>query len=213
MRHALLLTGGLLTAAPAVVPGLAGQDLSQLFKELSGITIYAFTGRLAGPGFELLVELDSTRTWTYELGLGYEHLTGFAARAGTGLDLRGSLRTVPRLSLYAAPRVTLARSRPYIALNTGLVQLRTVRAYDTTGVQYGLEGDTFEFGFGVGLIHETGFFLEATYRDHSFQSVDYKFPPGTSAVPAGWPRALELSTFQVSIGYQSGKLRRPPGSD
>jgi hypothetical protein len=228
IHRALLLAAGLLTATPVVLRGPAAQDLAQLFKDLSGITIYGFAARLSSPGalrtadgllhdpwglrgvgFELLVEVDSTATWAFELGLGYEHVTGFVAPPSAGLDLRGSLRTVPRLSLYAAPTVTVATVRPYVTLNTGLVQLRTVRAYDSTGVQYGLEGDTFEFGLGAGLIHESGLFLEATYRNRALSSVDYKFPPGTSAVPPGWPRALNFTGFQVSFGYQSGRLRRP----
>jgi hypothetical protein len=225
----VLVVAALVTALPGALRA-QGQELVGLFKQVDGVAMYGFAGRLTrggplrtaagllddpwglrGVGFELIVELDTSATWDYELGLGFEHMTGFVARPGAGLDLRGSLRALPRLSIYAAPPpIAIKQVRPYFSLSTGLVQLRNVRLYDSTGVQYALEGDTFDMGVGVGVMHGSGLFVEASYRDCDVRSVDYKFPAGTTAVPVGWPRSLDLTGIQVSIGYQSGRLRRPP---
>ncbi len=102
-RGALLLVVTL-TGVPSYLPaqdlGLAG-----LFKEIDGVVIYAHASTLARPGplrtrdgllhdpwglrsagFELLVALDTAR-WDFEFALGYEHMAGFANRAGAAFDL------------------------------------------------------------------------------------------------------------------------------
>jgi len=222
MRRALALVTALLTAFTTALSA-QGQELVGLFKEVDGVVVYAHAGRLArtnalrapdglrGFGLELLIQLSpmsTTGKWSFELGLGYEHVVWGSGPPGVAIDLRGAIRTLPRLSVYAAPPGSGAL-HPYFGLGTGLVQLRTVRAFDAGGTQYALEGDTFEFGLLAGVSHQTGFFIEAAYRDCDFRSVDYKFPAGVTAVPPGWPRALNLTGFHLSAGFQFG---RPGGA-
>ncbi len=145
--------------------------------------------------------------WGLELGLGADYLTGFVAR-DPGLDLRGSMRGLPNLSAYASPPVAWGVFQPYLGLGVGFVQLWNVQGYDAEGRQYDLAGDTFQLGAMAGLYHDSGFFLEAAYRNRNFRSVRWGLPSGVEAVPAGWPRALDLSALLVSVGYQFGRLVR-----
>ena len=90
-------------------------------------------------------------------------------------------------------------------INFGVLQLWNVRAYDPEGAQYSVTGETYEYGGGLGLYLERwvrSLYAEASSRRRSFASLDWSFPGGISTLPTGWPRALNLSGVQLSLGWQ-----------
>jgi hypothetical protein len=151
----------------------------------------------------VLINLPSPTFATLELALGTSFLRGFEAKEPT-LDLRGAARSLPTVSLYASLNQSSAVS-PYIGINFGVLQLWNVRAYDPAGAQYSVTGETYEYGGGLGLYLERwvrGLYAEASYRRRTFSSLNWGFPGGVSTLPAGWPRALNLSGVQFSLGWQ-----------
>ena len=143
--------------------------------------------------------------WRFELGLGADYLTGFEAEEPT-LDLRGSTRGLPILAAYATAPIRWGTWRPYLGLNTGFLQLWNVKGYDPEGRQFDVEGETFQLGVAAGLYHESGFFLESSYRIRNFRSVEWGLPDGVDAVPEGWPRSLDVTALLFSVGYQFGRV-------
>jgi hypothetical protein len=174
---------------------------------------------LCGLGSEVLINLPSPTFATLELALGTSFLRGFEAKEPT-LDLRGAARSLPTVSLYASLNQSGAVS-PYIGVNFGVLQLWNVRAYDPEGAQYSVAGETYEYGGGMGLYLERwvrGLYAEASYRRRSFASLDWSFPGGVSTLPAGWPRALNLSGVQFSWAgrfrsVSAGGRRSTPGRE
>ncbi|CAN5147875.1 hypothetical protein BH24GEM2_BH24GEM2_07070 [soil metagenome] len=214
-RVLLLLT----LAAPGSAYSQVFGQLEQLFKQVNSISVYTHGGRilgtteldqrcagslgLCGLGSEVLINLPSPTFATLELALGTSFLRGFEAKEPT-LDLRGAARSLPTVSLYASLNQSSAVS-PYIGINFGVLQLWNVRAYDPAGAQYSVTGETYEYGGGLGLYLERwvrGLYAEASYRRRTFSSLNWGFPGGVSTLPAGWPRALNLSGVQFSLGWQ-----------
>ena len=77
------------------------------------------------------------------------------------------------------------------------------------GRNYPLAGDAFEAGLALGKAFESGFFMETSYRLRQLPSVEWKLPTGVTALPAGWPRSLDLSGWFVGVGWQ---FQRKPAS-
>lgn len=162
-------------------------------------------GALCGMTAEVFLDLPAPEGIVLELGLGTSFLRRLASDEPT-LDLRGSVRTLPAVSVYVTRPGFLGSSRwqPYAGMNFGFAQLWNARAYDPDGVQYELSGEAFEYGATLGVYLETppvtGLFVEASLRQRRFDSLGWRLPG--DALPAGWPRAINASTFLVSVGWQ-----------
>lgn len=216
----LLLLGGL----PGRANGQLLAPLESFFRRVDGLTVFASVGDLTsahdlktqdflgvnalrGMGLEVIIDLvpeaADSGLWDLELALGADYQTGFAALDPT-LDLRGSVRGLPTFSIYVTPPLEWHALSPYLGVNLGFVQLWNVQAYDPDGVQYDVDGDTFQMGLALGIYHNSGFFVEAAYRNRNFRSLHWGLPSGV--LPAGWPRSVDLSALLVSVGYQFGRL-------
>jgi len=72
-----------------------------------------------------------------------------------------------------------------------------------------VEGRTFTYGVVAGVALDAGWggnaFVEGGYRARRFPSLDYDT---SDPLPATWPRDLDLSGWQVAIGWQF-ELRSP----
>jgi hypothetical protein len=161
---------------------------------------------LCGMAAEVLIDLPSAGGADLELGLGASFLRGFEAVEPT-LDLHASLRSFPTLAAYAAlpERLGLGIFDPYAGVSFGLTELWSARGYDAEGLEYEVEGSTFDLGVGAGvyLLRPRGLFIEASYRWRDFGSVDWVFPDEAEPrLPEGWPRELNLSGWMLSIGWQ-----------
>jgi hypothetical protein len=199
----------------------AAQDpfgvLENLFESVNSIVFYAqgaalqsdehLTGdiggfAIGGVGVEVLLDLPNAGDTEFELGLGGNVFTGLEATEPT-LDLRASLRTLPAVSVYAAGIGVPADSPvdPYVGLSFGLAELWNARGYDADGNVYPVEAETFELGATAGLYVDKplpGLYVEVGYRHRRFGSVAWE----AETLPAGWPRALDASTWQAAIGWQ-----------
>lgn len=209
--------------ALAALPGPARAQaaIEALFSRTEAITVSGNAGCLVGSsltaggggcglygfGLEALINLaspdTSTSGWGFELALGYGQLSGFRSE-DPSLDLRGAVRSLPSVAAYASRRraMPLGFEQYYFGLHTGFLQTTKLQAYDAEGRQFSLSGETFEFGVSLGLYHRTGLFVEPTYRFRHFPSLEWTLPDGVGALPAGWPRSLDLSGPSVSVGYQ-----------
>lgn len=217
----LLALAGVLAATPAHAQF---DFLTELFDEVNSITVAVqgsqihHSGELraresdclgvgvCGMAAEVLIDLPSVAGADLELGLGTSFLRGFEATEPT-LDLRGSLRAFPTITAYASlpERLGMGIAEPYVGASFGLVSLWNARGYDPEAVEYGLEAETFEHGFTVGLflLRPRGLFIEGGYRWRTFESVDWELPDAAAEkLPANWPRDLDLSGWQVSVGWQ-----------
>lgn len=239
MRHftaaPLLAKAGLLcltgTSAPA-------QDLGavmSVFKNVNSVTLYAqgayfkdspeLTAAgskcrgfgICGMGSEVLITVASSNNAMIELGLGTSFMRGFRASDET-LDLRGAVRSFPTFTGYGTWPTLFGFSvaEPYVGLGFGLSDLWNVQAYDTAAIEYGLKGQTFDYGFVGGLYLNLpvvpGLFVEGSYRRRRFASLDWTLPSAAKEkVPDGWPRTLDLSGWGMAIGWQFDVGERKPG--
>jgi hypothetical protein len=157
---------------------------------------------LAGVGVEVLIDLPSVGGTEFELGLGGNTLTGLEATEPS-LDLRGSLRTLPAVAVYATGIGVSDGSpvEPYAGLSFGLAELWHARGYDADGAVYPVEAEAFELGATAGLYVDRvvpGLYVEVGYRHRHFGSLAWE----AEALPAGWPRALDASAWQAIVGWQ-----------
>lgn len=156
-----------------------------------------------GFGTEFLFDLVDGERASIELGLGYGQLTGFVADEAS-LDLRGSLRSFPTVSVYVS--TASGRLRPYGSLHSGLLDFWHMQAYDPEGRQYTLSGSIFEAGISGGAWVLPGLFAELSYRFRRFPGVTWGLPSGVPALPAEWPRSLDFSGLVLNVGLQ---VRKP----
>ncbi len=156
---------------------------------------------LLGYGVEILFALkDKPKApFSVELALGYNYLTGFRS-ANPALDLRGSMRTLPEVSVYATYQ-KVSRVEPYVGIHTGLLDLWHTQAYDTDRNQYKVSSESFQAGVTAGLVMN-GIWIEGSYRIRNFPSLDWEFPGDMTALPADFPRSLDLSGWNLRAGYQ-----------
>jgi hypothetical protein len=192
-----------------------------LFKSVNSLTFYVHGGDvigasevatecagfgLCGMGAEVLIDLPTVHGVHFEMGLGTNFIRGFASREPS-MDLRGSLRTLPMISVYGSRAGLLGTPAitPYAGVNFGLSTLWNTRAYDDTGAVYEMRGETFEYGVAAGFYLSggplPGLFMEGSYRQRRFASLDWGFP-GPRVLPANWPRELDMSGWLVSVGWQ-----------
>lgn len=221
-------------AALATTPARAQLDfMTGLFEEVNSVTIAVQGGRIpssqlraregecldvgiCGMTAEVLIDLPQVGGAELELGLGTGFWRGFESTEPT-LDLHGSLRSFPTLTAYLSlpEEWGLGIAEPYAGASFGLSSLWNARGYDEEGREFELEAETFEYGVSAGLylLKPSGLFIEGAYRWRRFESVDWTFPDEDDPVlPAGWPRDLDLSGWQLSVGWQF-RLRKPAGDD
>lgn len=170
-------------------------------------------GDLCGAGVELLLDLPSFSGGDVgvELGLGVDFTRGFKA-GSSAVDLRGSVRSLPTVAAYVSGLGEAMEDfpdslYPYFGLSFGLADLWNARAYDASGVQFELDGQTFDWGLSAGLAVDLGltaFLLtEATYLWRRFSSVEWTLPDAANEIlPPEFPRALELSGWRFRVGLQ-----------
>jgi hypothetical protein len=156
---------------------------------------------MLGYGAEILFALkdDAKAPFSVELALGFNYLTGFRSK-NTDIDLRGSMRTIPELSVYATYQKT-GVIEPYVGVHTGLLDLWHVQAYDPENRQYKIDSESFQAGVTAGIVVH-GMWLEGSYRFRNFPSLDYTTPEGVEAIPSAFPRSMDLSGFTLRAGYQ-----------
>lgn len=209
-----------------LAPGTAGAQelrmLEGLFNAVNSVTFSVHGGRLLGSadartaegvfgvrglGTEVFLNLRETETSLLELALGTSYLEGFRAAAET-LDLRGAVRSVPTIAVYS----TLLRPfgadavQPFVGASFGLTELWNAQAYDPQGTRYAVRGQTYDQGVAAGLHLNAGplagLFVETSFKRRKFFSLEWALPSGESRVPEGWPRAMNLSTWLLSAGWQ-----------
>ncbi len=156
---------------------------------------------LLGYGVEVLFALkdDPKASYSVELALGYNYLTGFRSR-NPALDLRGSMRTLPELSVYATYE-KMGRLEPYAGIHTGLLDLWHTQAYDADRNQYSVSSESFQAGVTAGVVM-SGIWIEGSYRIRNFPSLEWVLPGETTQLPAEFPRSLDLSGWNLRVGYQ-----------
>jgi len=194
------------------------EAVSGLFESLNSIAFYtqvgAFTnseeieGTLAdfgvsGIGAEALLDLPGLGETDFELGLGTSILRGFEATEPT-LDLRGTLRTLPSIAVYASGLGVPddAAVSPYLGVNFGILELWNAQGFDADGNVYAVAGETYELGATAGFYLEKtmfrGLYFEASYRVRDFESVTWS----AEQLPEGWPRAFDASGWNAIVGWQ-----------
>ncbi|NNF58067.1 MAG: hypothetical protein HKN04_07475 [Rhodothermaceae bacterium] len=218
MRSLFRLFGMLLLLAPLPARAQFMDVVSGLFDSVNAIVFYGQVGALtnnediegtvanlgtAGLGAEVLIDLPSVGNTYFELGLGTSLTRGFDA-AEPSLDLRGSLRTLPTIAVYASQLGLPDDSPilPYVGAGFGFSELWNARGYTEDGTIIPVDADTYEFGASAGFYVNAGpfrgFYTEAGYRQRNFESLIWD----TDQLPAGWPRSIDASGFELKVGWQ-----------
>jgi opacity protein-like surface antigen len=155
---------------------------------------------LYGWGVEVALGLSpDTATTHFQFALGYGHITGFQSTQ-PNMDLRGVLRLTPEVSLYAT-RVLDGWVSPYVGLHTGLISLTNMQVYLTPGdTAHSFTATALQLGATAGLALPYNFYVDVGYRYRAFQSLEWRLPRGT--LPRGWPKTLNLSAMQATVGVQ-----------
>jgi len=196
--------------------------LSGIFSKVHSVTIYGqglqllpesdVRGRngrcggldVCGAGTEVLVDATSAPRGTHlEIGLGASYLGGVASHT-PGLDLRGSVRSLPTFAAYLTGLDTPLSNfvEPYAGFSFGISDLWNVRAYDPSGIPSPVKAQTFDYGGTVGGYVNSGLldglFVEVSYKVRRFDGVDW----GRTDPPADWPKELDFSGWTVALGWQ-----------
>ncbi|MBT8403027.1 MAG: hypothetical protein KJP18_04150 [Gemmatimonadetes bacterium] len=135
--------------------------------------------------------------WSFELGLGYGQLTGFDT-AAEGLELKGAVRNLPAVSLYAS----YENFGTYFGVRSGLMEFSGLQLVDGDGGSWKGSGKSFLTGLLVGQawsVAELNFFVEAGYTIRDFPSVEWSGSPPPEA-----PRAIDVSGWSLGTGIQFG---------
>jgi hypothetical protein len=136
--------------------------------------------------------------WTFELGVGYGQTTGFGTDV-PGLDLRGAVRDLPTVSLYAS----YVQTGTYLGLRSGFMRLQSLQLYDDDGGSYSGEAESFMAGAALGQavdLFGISLFVEAGYAFRPFPSIRWTGGP----LPHGAPRSLDLDSWTLGAGLQFG---------
>jgi hypothetical protein len=142
------------------------------------------------------VRQPSEEVWSLELGLGYGQMAGFRSNVEQ-LDLRGSVRDLPTVSLYAS----YVPTGTYVGLRSGFMKLQALQLYHEDGRSWAGEADSFLGGMAVGQIIDLlnlSFFAEVGYAWRPFPSI--RWTGGT--LPATAPRELSLHSWTFGAGVQ-----------
>jgi hypothetical protein len=169
---------------------------------------------LLGGGFETyyrIVELpESGRGWSAQLAVGYDFIRldqRSSPAAPEAFPLFGSINTVPDLTVYLNHR--FGRWGVYTGAGLGLAQLKNVRAYDSAGRIYKLEGDIWAPSANIGAyVQPFGakvdvvFYGELSYEGMNFPSIAYTLPADVKALPPELPRSLRAQGLYMSVGIE-----------
>lgn len=215
---ALFLFGLVATPAHAEAQDLG--FITDFFSKARGIAIGFQIGQLnagelesdglcpaapvCGASGELLIDLaEFVGDLSVEMGFSAGYWRGFQS-SSPEVDLRGSVRNFPTISAYISKDIGLFA--PYIGLSFGLSDLWNAQAYDSEGFVYQLDGQTFDWGILGALSYNIGpafLFSEVHYSWRRFNSLDWSLPSAADgALPAPFPRSLELSGFKLNVGLQ-----------
>jgi hypothetical protein len=134
--------------------------------------------------------------WVFELGVGYGQITGFSS-AVPGLEIRGAVRELPTVSLYAG----YEPSGTYFALRSGFIRFQGLQAWDSEGRNFAGEAESFLAGAALGQALDLGgitIFAEAGYSLRPFPSIRWS----GAQVPPMVPRGLNLHGWTLGGGIQ-----------
>ena len=199
------------------------QDLSfitGLFKNVHSVTLAAQGGRLfdrenlstdnsdckefgvCGMSAEVLFDLTAPKGTHLELGLGASYLRGFHEAETSPFQLYGAVRSFPTISVYLTQAGEAHPIQPYAGVNFGISDLWNVQAYDPSGKELSVKGQTFDYGGTAGLytgfFRSFGLFAEINYRRRRFPSLDWS----RDSIPPGAPRELNLDGLLLAFGVQ-----------
>ena len=156
-------------------------------------TIYRYDARrVSRPG------VPQETVWSMELGIGYGQVMGFEAEDEPRLELRGAVRDLPAVSLYASYEPW----GNYIGLRTGFMKTQDLQVVEDGGEAFSGDADAFLFGALTGYawsLRGMHGFLEGGYSLRYFPSVEWR---GPGPLPEGVPRDLGVSGWFVSGGIQ-----------
>jgi hypothetical protein len=134
--------------------------------------------------------------WLFELGVGYGQLSGFNAR-DPSLDLKGSIRSLPFLSLYGSYEPIGV----YGGLRSGFMTTEGLQVFDAEGNVFSGDADSFLAGVVLGYSIEIlgiNVFTEGSYTVRDFPSVAWD----KGQLPPGIPREMSLSGWNFGGGIQ-----------
>lgn len=137
---------------------------------------------------------ETERIWTFEMGLGYGEISGYRA-AEEGLDLRGVIRELPSISLYASYEPLGF----YMGLRSGFMRLQGLQLYVDDGEALGGDAESFLAGVLVGQAWEVlglNVFIEGAWTARDFSNIQWDAPP-----PPDF-RGLDLTGWSVGTGVQ-----------
>jgi hypothetical protein len=219
----------LLAVALAAAPPASAQVLdvfSDLFESVNSVAFYGHggsflsqgeledrSGLVGGVGVEVFLDLPSPDGLEFELGLGTAVTGGFQATEPS-LDLHGSLRTLPRVSVYVSTASLPDRTVvPYVGLGFGLAEVWNATGYTADGSARTLDAEAYELSgaAGVAVVNGPldGFYAEVGVQRRTFEGVEW----GESPLPDGWPRRIDASTVSLSVGWQFRLTRSEPPGD
>lgn len=157
---------------------------------------------LLGWGFESSFDMLTSPDWDIELAVGYDQMF-LRSRFVNQYGLRGTLRNLPAISIYATSANGL-----YAGFGTGLVSLSNVSAFLDGHRAFSVGGDTFDLAARIGVSKGLGdkvvtkyaranLFVELAYHARFLGNVGY----GTGA-PDSLPGSLYFGGAVISIGAQ-----------
>jgi len=212
----------MLLAAGGTIMGAAHADAQTLsLPKLDNVNFFLQAGSLIGShdlvddpssnektfgelgwGFETSFDMLTSPTWDVELSVGYDQMF-MRARFVNRYNLRGTIRNLPSISIYASHDNGL-----YAGLGTGPVSLSNVSAFSDGHRAFAVGGDTFDLSARLGLAKRLGgnehgkdsrasLFVELAYHARFIGNVSY----GTGA-PDTLPASLFFGGAVISIGAQ-----------
>ena len=124
-------------------------------------------------------------------------LTGFDA-AADGIELKGAVRNLPAVSLYAS----YEDFGTYFGVRSGLMEFTGLQVVDAQGESWNGSGQSFLTGVLVGQawsVAELNFYIEGAYTVRDFPSVEWSGSP-----PPETPRSIDVSGWSLGAGIQFG---------
>ena len=147
---------------------------------------------------------SATKFVIIELALGYSQFAGLVSDDDT-YELRGTVRELPSVTVYASFDGYVPRITPYIGLRSGIIDMHNFQAVDgvqgATTTVYGASPRSFQLGalLGVALgIPAVQPRIEAGYFFRDFPSLQWS--PGSA--PSRFPREMSFSGWSFSAGLQ-----------
>jgi hypothetical protein len=163
----------------------------QVVRSATGVdTVHTYEVR---PG---VVRQPAEPIWSLELGLGYGQMAGFGSNI-PGLDLKGAVRDLPTVSLYAS----YVPTGTYVGLRSGFMRLQSLQVYHDDGRSWSGEAESFLGGAALGQVFDLldlSFFAEVGYAWRPFPSIRWTGGP----LPQNMPRELSLHSWTLGAGVQ-----------